>query len=60
MRDETYEEASEALTTLAKNTPDNQETRDAIDAVQKLLYRYHEATDTLDSINAKIFHFTGK
>ena len=58
MRDQTYEEASKALTTLANNTPHNKETREAIDAVQKLLYRYHAATDTLDSITAKIFHFT--
>ena len=60
MRDETYEQADKALATLCKNTPDNQETRDAIDDIMKLLYRYDAAIDTLDSINAKIFHFTEK
>ena len=60
MRGKTYEEADEALTTLAKNAPDNQETRDAIDAIMKLLYRYRDAIDTLHNINAKIFNFTEK
>ena len=57
MRDETYEEASEALATLIKNAPANQETRDAIDAIMKLLLRYHAATDTIDCISAEIFGF---
>ena len=60
MRDETYEKADAALTVLVENTQDTENIREAIDAVQKLLYRYHEATDTLDSINAKIYHFTKK
>lgn len=60
MRDAIYDTAHAALTTLANNTSDTQETREAIDSIQKLLYRYHEATDTLESIEAKLFHFAKK
>ena len=58
MRDETYEKANAALTVLAQNTSHTQEIHKAIDSIQKLFYRYHEATETLKSIEAKLFHFS--
>ena len=57
MRDEIWEKANKALSRLAEEAHDTASGRQAIDDIQNLLYRYHEATNALAEIEAKIFHF---
>lgn len=58
MRDQIWDEANNGLTTLCDNiTTMTPELAKAVDAIQKLSYAYHEATNVISSINAKIHHY---
>ena len=58
MRDSTFNKADKAITLVAKSVSPNcnAEMAEAIDALNDLLRRYQDARNTIEAIEAKIFH----